>query len=109
MGVSLVCGLGLGIPHYCAIDGGCRFGAAAARPDVEPFLPASDWTDTRVRMELQRRKPAGPCLGSDVPVSHAKSPAWRRQSRFPEALFPQIGGELHLVGESEGPFWKEPL
>ena len=56
----------------CAVDGRHRFRQGTARPDAAGVLPASHRTDSRLRMELQRRESAGSCLGDDLPVSHGE-------------------------------------
>ena len=44
---------------------------------LQERLPASQRPDARLRVELQRREPAGPCLGDPVPPSHRAGPARR--------------------------------
>ena len=48
VGISLVCGLGPGVPHACPGDRRHRFRQTAARPAAPPDVPASDRTDPRL-------------------------------------------------------------
>ena len=42
---------------------------------LKGVVPASQWPDPRLRVELQRREPAGPCLGHPIPPSNRAGPA----------------------------------
>ena len=67
---------------------------------LQRSLPASQRPDPRLRVELQRREPAGPCLGDPVPPSHRAGPARRGRRRFPQVGLQQAAAELHLVGRT---------
>ena len=107
VGVPLVRGLGPGLPHAAAGDRGPRLRQAADGTDVAGRVPASQRPDSRLRVELQRREPAGPCLGDPVPPSHRAGPARRGRRRFPQVGLQQAAAELHLVGEPQGPLRQE--
>ena len=68
------------------VDCGSRLREAADAPDVSWAIPASQRADARLRVELQRREPAGPRLCDPVPPSHRAGPA-RRDGRG----LPQVG------------------
>ena len=57
----------------------------------------------RLRVELQRRQPAGACLGDALPVPHGAGAARRGRRRVPQARLRQAAHQLHVVGESQGP------
>ena len=62
VGVPVVRGLGPGLPHGRAGAGGFRFRQGAAAADAaQPVLPP-ERADSGLRVELQRREPAGACL-----------------------------------------------
>ena len=68
MGVSLVRGLGPGVPHDSAVAGGFRFRQGAAAADAAQSLCPPQRADSRLRVELRRREPAGARLG-DASIS----------------------------------------
>ena len=70
-------------------------------------LPAPERSDPRLRVELQRREPAGPRLCDAVPPSHRAGAARRGGRRFPQGDVQQARAELHLVGQPQGPLRQE--
>ena len=89
VGVPVVRRLGPRLPLHRAGHGRRRLRQAAARPDAEGELPASQRADPRLRVELRRRQPAGARLGDLVrlqprearPPARGTSPSWRAPSR----------------------------
>ena len=68
VGVSVVCGLGSGVPHDHSGAGGFRLRQGTAVADAaQPVLP-SQRTDSRVRVEFQRRKSSCARVGYAVAV-----------------------------------------
>ena len=101
VGVSVVRGMGSRVPYRGAGAGRFRLREGPAAVDAaRPLLP-SERADPRLRMELQRREPAGPRLGDAVPVQDG---AHARPGRpaLPGALVPEPDAELQLVGQPEG-------
>ena len=87
VGVSLVRGVGPGFSYHRAFARRLRLRQRAAAADAaEPVRP-SQRTDSRVRMEFQRRESAGARLGDAVPLQHreelgrADSASWSAPSR----------------------------
>ena len=109
VGVPLVRGLGPGLPHAAALDRGPRLRQAADGADAPRRLPAPQRPDARLRVELQRREPAGPRLCDALPAPHRAGPARRDGRRFPQVGVQQAPAELHLVGEPQGPLRQERL
>ena len=73
-------------------------GAADAR-----MVHAPQRANSRLRVGIQRREPAGACLGGLARVSNR--PQAERRLRRPgvsRARVPQADAEFHLVGESQG-------
>ena len=66
VGVSLVCGMGPGISHHCALAGGLRLRQRAAPADAEEPVCPSQRADPGIRVELQRRESARTRLGDLV-------------------------------------------
>ena len=60
--------------------------------------------DPRLRVELQRRQPAGARLGDALRCTSIEQAARARADRrVPGASVPQAAAELHLVGQPQGP------
>ena len=57
---------------------------------LDQDLPASDRTDSCLRVELQRRQSAGAGLGHDLSLPHGAGAARQDRSRFPEAVFGKL-------------------
>ena len=66
VGVSLVRSLGPRVPHGAALDGRPGLRKRAARADAVGVVSPSERADPGLRVELQRRQPAGPRLGDPV-------------------------------------------
>ena len=64
------------------------FREAAARPHADRALPPPQRADPGLRVELQRREPAGACLGHPVSHPHRGGPARRGRHRVPEVGLP---------------------
>ena len=107
VGVPLVRGLGPGLPHAPALDRRSRLRQGADEPDAPRLLPAPERSDARLRVELQRREPAGPRLCDPVPPSHRAGAAWRSGPGLPQVDLQQAPAELHLVGQPQGPLRQE--
>ncbi len=110
VGVPLVRGLGPGVPRAAAGDGGPRLRQVAAGPHAAQRLPAPQRPDAGVRVELRRREPAGPRLRHHAGLPPGQG-AERRQGRhrLPGLRLLQAPGELHLVGEPQGPHREQRL
>ena len=81
VGVPVVRGLGPRVPHDCPVARRLRLrqGAAAAHA-AQPVQP-SQRADARLRVELQRREPAGARLGDAVPLQVRAEPGPRGHPR----------------------------
>ncbi len=80
VGVSLVRGLGSGVPFGRARRGRSRSGRATAGPDVARPVSAPERSTAGLRVELRRRQSAGPRLGDDLQLP-AQSRHPRRAAR----------------------------
>ena len=107
VGVPVVRGLGPGLPHAADRDRRSRFRQGSDAADAPWALPAPERPDPRLRMELQRREPAGPRLRDAVPPSHRAGAARQSGRGLPQGHVQQAGAELHLVGEPQGPLRQE--
>ena len=76
---------------------------------LQVVVPASDRSDSGLRVELQRCQPARPCLGHDIPVPDGAGSQGRRRSGVPQTVFCKADAELQLVGEPQRPLRQEPL
>ena len=79
-----------------------RVREVAARPAAPRVVHAPQRTAARLRMELQRRQPAGPRVGGAARVPDRSSAQRPRRSPVPGAGLPQAAPELHVVGQPEG-------
>ena len=68
----------------------------------EPLL-APERPDPGLRVELQRRQPAGARLGDALLYQHGASARAAADMRVPGALVPRAAAQLQLVGEPQGP------
>ena len=110
VGVPLVRRVGPGVPHDPAGHGRSRLRQAAARSDAAQRLPASERPAARLRMELRRRQSAGARLGDDAALpARQGAPRRRRRHRVPQVRLLQAAGQLHLVGQSQGPHRRQRL
>ncbi len=75
VGIPLVRGLGPGLPHAPARDRGSRLREGPDGADAPGRLPAPQRADAGLRVELQRREPAGPRLRDPLPPPHREGPA----------------------------------
>ena len=101
VGVSVVCGLGPGLPHDLPVAGGFRFRQGAAAADAaQPLLPPQR-ADSRLRVELQRRESPGARLGHALAVQ-VREAAGPGGPAVPGTIVSGIDAELQLVGEPEG-------
>ena len=107
VGVPVVRGLGPGLPRAPALDRRSRLRQEPDEADAARLLPAPDRPDARVRVELQRREPAGPRVRHALPPPHRAGPARRSGPRVPHGHVQQAGAELHLVGQPQGPLRQE--
>ncbi len=103
VGVPVVRGLGSRLPLHRAVGGRPGFRARAARADAARDLHAPERPDPGLRVELQRRQPAGARLGDAVPAPRRPGARRDRGHGVPEALLPQARAQLQLVGEPQGP------
>ena len=88
VGVPLVRGLGPGLPHDRAVARGLRLRQGAAPPDAPEPLQPPQRADAGLRVELQRREPAGARLGDALPLQDREEPgprgpasSWSARSR----------------------------
>src|SRR5215469_5313208 len=107
VGVSLVCRLGPGVPHDRALLSGYRFCKRPTRPDAADILPASNGANPGLRVEFQRRQSTGACMGFDLPVPDRAGLTRYKRFKVPRKILCQTDVEFQLVGESEGPLWKQ--
>ena len=108
VGVPLVRGVGPRLPHDRALARGLRFREGAAPADAPEPLQPPQRADAGVRVELQRREPAGARLGDAVPLQDGEEPGPGGR-QVPGTLVPGPDAQLQLVGEPEGPPGKERL
>ena len=109
VGVPLVRGVGPRLPCHRALRGGRGLRQGPARAHAPLGVPASERSASRVRVELRRREPAGPCLGDDLHLPTRSGVARRGRRGLARARLPQAPAELHLVGQPQGPIGEQPL
>ena len=103
MGVSLVRGLGSGVPLHPARADRSRVRQAAARAADARVVHAPERPAAGLRVGVRRRQPAGARLGRLAGLPDRPQAARRRgRPRLPRARLPQAAAELHLVGEPQG-------
>ena len=101
VGVSLVRGVGPGLPHARPGAGGFRFRQGTAPADAAQSLRPPQRADSRLRVELQRRESAGARLGHAVPLQNGAD-ARPRRPPFPGAVVSGVDAEFQLVGQPQG-------
>ena len=99
----MVRGVGPRVPLRPAVARGRRLRQAPGRAAAQHPLPAPQRADPGLRVELQRRQPAGDGVGGAVGVRARAGDPRRGRSRVPRARVPAAADELHVVGEPEGP------
>ncbi len=108
LGVSLVRGLGSGLPLRRPRPPRRRVRQGAAAAALPRVVHAPQRAAPRLRVELQRRQPPGPRLGGAARLRDRLEgegrPRRRRHSRrrFHRAGLPQVAAQLHVVGEPQG-------
>ena len=91
------------VPHRGAQHGRHRFRQGPVAADAARAVPAPQRPAARVRMELQRRQPAGARLGDVAGVRDRAGAARRRRCRLAEERIPEAARQLHLVDQPQGP------
>ena len=101
----MVRGVGPGVPHASPLaHGRPRLRQGPARPDAARALPPPERADAGLRVELQRRQPAGARLGHAVRLRvRARAARARATSPGCESAFQKLLRQLHLVGQPQGP------
>ena len=94
--------MGPGLPHHRAVGGGLRLRQGPAAADAAQPLQPSQRADAGLRVELQRREPAGPRLGDALPLQVREEPGPGGHP-LPGALLPGADAQLQLVGQPQGP------
>ena len=107
VGVSLVRGLGPGLPRPRPDARRSRLRQAAAQADAARALHAPQRPDSGLRVELRRRQPAGACLGHDLHLPPGKGAEGRGRQGMAQELLSEAAAELHLVGQPQGPLRAE--
>jgi hypothetical protein len=72
-------------------------------------LPAPQRPDSRLRMELRRRQPAGPRLGHLFLPHATRNAHGKGDVEFLKHAFQKLLAQLHLVGQPQGPRRAERL
>ena len=67
---------------------------------LQRVLPASERSDPGLRVELQRRQPAGACLGHDLHLPHGAGTHGEGDLGFPQALFPEAAARTSPGGST---------
>ena len=84
-----------------------------AKEQLDPLPPrvvhAPERPDTRLRVGLRRRQPAGPRLGGLARLQDREADPRGRRPAIPRAGLPEAAPQLHLVGEPQGPRGEERL
>src|SRR5262249_61923065 len=101
-GVSVVRGLGPGLPYHPLVARGRRFRQGTATAVPWPPLPPSQRPDSGLRVELQRRQSPSTPVGGLGRVQLRQTVARKWGHWLPQVLLRQAVAELHLVGEPQG-------
>ena len=109
VGVPVVRGLGPGVPLRAAVAGRRRLRQGAGRAAAPHALHASQRPDPRLRVELQRRQPAGDRVGGAVRVRARGRDPRRGRPRVPRARVRPAADQLHLVGQPQGSGRPQPV
>jgi hypothetical protein len=103
VGISLVCLLGFGLPLHSLRPDRRRIRQASAPAADARMVHAPQRPDSGLRMGIQRREPAGACLGGLARLSNRpQKNGGNGDLEFLERVFHKADAELHLVGESQG-------
>ena len=105
----VVRGVGPRVPHDRARAGRSRLREGPARPVPARVVHAPERPDSRLRVGVRRREPAGPRLGGLARLQDREAHPGRRRPPVPRARLPEAPPELHLVGEPQGPRGEERL
>src|SRR5262245_24257416 len=73
------------------------------------MVHASERTDSRIRMGLQRCESTGACMGSLAGLQDREEAHGNWRPPFLRARVSQAASEFHLVGQSQGYGWKKYL
>ena len=108
VGVSLVRGLGPGLPHDPVRQGRSPLRQGAAPAPAARVVHAPERPDPGLRVRLRRREPAGARLGllAGLQDDRRQGPA---RPPVPRARVPEAAAQLHLVGEPEGSRGTQPV
>ena len=109
VGISLVRGVGPGLPCAGADARRSRLRQAATEADAARAVHAPQRPDPGLRVELRRRQPAGACLVHHLHLPPRKGTARGRRQGVAQELLPEALAELHVVGEPQGSFRAECL
>src|SRR5580693_2945328 len=107
MGISLVCGLGPGVPEH--LDGSCRYRVrqASAFADHAGMVYETRWTDPGLRMEFQRCQSAGAGLGSADGLSDREGADGEGGSRLSQADLSKVAHQFYVVDQPKGWQWEQ--
>ena len=103
VGVPVVRGVGPRIPLRTPLARRRRLRQGAGRAAARHPLPAPQRPNPGVRVELQRRQPAGDRVGGPTRVRARGRDPRRGRHRVPGPRVRPAADELHLVGQSQGP------
>src|SRR3954463_15577257 len=107
MGIPLVRGLGPRLSCASSDPGGRRLRQKSTRFDAQPKLPAPQWPNSGLRMELRRRESARASLGHHFYLSVGENQYRERRCRLAGAKLSETAAELYLVAEPQGSFREE--
>ena len=79
------------------------FAKAQLRADAPRAVPAPERAAAGLRVELQRRQPAGARLGHAARLRDRARAARRGRRRLAEERLPEAARQLHVVGQPQGP------
>src|ERR1700686_3862462 len=99
MGVSVVRGLGSGVPLYSAGAGRSGLCEGTADPAASGMVHAPQWAATRLRVGFGGRESAGACVGGVARLQNRETASRRCGSRFPRKSFSQTAAQFYVVGE----------
>ncbi len=109
LGVPVVRGLGPRLPLRAAVARRHRLRQGAGRVAAEGGLHAPQRPDPRLRVELQRRQPAGDGVGRAVGLPPRAGDPGNGRPRLPDARVPAPADQLHVVGEPQGSRRAQPV
>ena len=102
VGVPVVRGLGSRLPRDRPLGRRHAVRQAAAPAAARPPLPAPERAAAGLRVELQRRQPAGARLGHLVRLLDGEGQNRPGRPRLPRRRVPEADAELRLVAEPQG-------